>query len=231
MQVKQYKILLWDIDGTLLDFAGAEQKGIRTVFKNHGMAISDKELKRYQKINMKLWTDYEKGIIKKEEIFNNRFQLLLDEMGMRERGADFEREYRMELDANHDLIPGALQICEELYRDYTMYVVTNGLAATQYRRLQESGLDRFFADIFISEEAGCQKPDIKFFHYCFKRMKSRELSSMLIIGDSLSSDMQGGINAGIDTCWYNPEGQINRSELPITYTIKSYEELKKIIIR
>lgn len=228
--MKKYKTLLWDVDGTLLDFFSAEQKGIVNVFNNHGCNINSDYLKRYHDINMRLWRAYEKGEINKEDIFLNRFQKLLSEMGIQEDGVLFEKEYRKELDANHDLIDGATEICQELYQTHEMYIVTNGLADTQNRRLKESGLLNYFKDVFISEEIGFQKPSVEFFSHCFHNIQNKDRSTMLIIGDSLSSDIQGGINVGIDTCWFNKNNEKNDSQLKITYIIKELQDLKKILL-
>lgn len=228
--MSQYKTLLWDVDGTLLDFSSAEQKGILQVFERHGFSIDNTYLNRYQQINSELWNLYEEGKIKKEEIFNSRFQKLLGEMNIQADGIIFEKEYREELDKNHDLIPGALEICNDLYKKYDMYIVTNGLSKTQHRRLRESGLNQYFKEIFVSEEIGHQKPSIEFFQYCFKNISNKDMSTMLIIGDSLSSDMQGGINAGIDTCWYNPGNETNGNKIRVTYIIDELEKIKKVLL-
>ncbi|MBR6615563.1 MAG: HAD-IA family hydrolase, partial [Lachnospiraceae bacterium] len=112
---------------------------------------------------------------------------------------------------------------------YPLYIVTNGVAATQYNRLAKSGLDKYFDGIFISEEANAQKPQIAFFEYCFEKMGRRDVENMLIIGDSLTSDMRGGNNAGIDTMWFNPKGEENHTEVHLDYIVTTLDEIKEML--
>ena len=126
-------------------------------------------------------------------------------------------------------LDGATQLLRSLKESHKLYIITNGVAATQYNRLAKSGLDQYFDGIFISEEAGSQKPQREFFEYCFEKMGRRDVENMLIIGDSLTSDMRGGNNAGIDTMWFNPQGQENTTEVRLNYIVKTLNEIKEML--
>ena len=144
-------------------------------------------------------------------------------------GILLEREYQQVLSENHQVIAGAFDLLEQLKNLYDLYIVSNGVAYTQHRRLTESGLAPYFKKIFVSEETGYQKPKIEFFEFVFERIPTFNKAETLIIGDSLSSDMQGGINAGLDTCWYNKNQTENKKKLPITYEIHNLESLLPIL--
>jgi len=151
------------------------------------------------------------------------------ELGKEVDGPEAEKLYREQLNESAVLIDGALEILEYLSRKYDLYVITNGVSKTQYNRLAKSGIDRYMKDIFVSEDAGCQKPRKEFFEYCFKRLGTDDVSQMLVIGDSLSSDIRGGNNAGIDTCWFNRKGDSCPADISVDYEIRHLEELKKYL--
>lgn len=140
------------------------------------------------------------------------------------------RLYREYLNEGAFLIDGARELLEGLKGQYELYIITNGVAATQYHRLGKSGLDRYFKDIFISEEAASQKPQPEYFEYCFKKMGRRDVENMLVIGDSLTSDIKGGNNVGIDTLWFNPHRQENTKGVHVEYEADSLEKIGKMLI-
>ena len=159
----------------------------------------------------------------------SRFGLLFKEIGIEDDGIRFEDVYQDLLGQQHILIPHAKEVVEYLYSLYDLYIVTNGVTATQLRRLKDSGLDRYMKGIFVSEATGYQKPMKEYFNYCFERISGFETEKSLIIGDSLSSDMKGGNNAGIKTCWYNPFQLKNESEIKVDYEIQSLTELYQLL--
>ena len=162
-------------------------------------------------------------------ILESRFPLFFKELGVEGDGLAAERLYRKQLDESAVLIDGALEILERLSGHYEMYVITNGVSKTQYSRLKKSGIDRYMKDIFVSEDAGAQKPQNAFFDYCLERMGHPALEQLLVIGDSLTSDIQGGINAGIDTCWFDRKGTEDTQGREVTYIIRALKELEEIL--
>ena len=165
----------------------------------------------------------------RDHILESRFPLFFKELGVEGDGLAAERLYRKQLDESAVLIDGALEILERLSGHYEMYVITNGVSKTQYSRLKKSGIDRYMKDIFVSEDAGAQKPQNAFFDYCLERMGHPALEQLLVIGDSLTSDIQGGINAGIDTCWFDRKGTGDTQGREVTYIIRALKELEEIL--
>lgn len=223
--------ILLDVDNTLLDFDEAERRGVSVVLSALGMEPSPERINRYHEINQEFWKAFERGEIPKEGIFGNRYVRFFSEMGRQIDGDLAEEIYREQLDGCSVQIPGAEEVCAYLKERYDLYVVTNGVAATQYRRLRDSGLDRFFTRIFVSEEIGFQKPSREYFEYCFQYIREKDRSRMMIVGDSLSSDILGGRNVGIVTCWMNPQHQMGDCRIRPDYEIGSLQELKGGVCR
>ena len=226
--MNKYKYLLFDVDGTLLDFDKAEQQALKNTFQNHHISLTDELLQRYETINKQLWKDFEKGLIDKKTVVYTRFVQLFQEFHIHQDGIAFEDDYQKALGEGYFLLPHAKEILETLYQKYPLYVVTNGVSKTQYSRLRGTHIDQYFQDIFVSEDIGYQKPAKEYFDCCFHKIEDIKLDQTLIIGDSLSSDIQGGINAGIDTCWYNPQHLKKPQDMNITYEIHDLRELFQI---
>ena len=221
-EAKKYHTLLLDVDGTLLDFHASERQGISRILMDYGFPASDELVEKYHQINDGYWQAFNRGEISKERLCRERFVRFFGELGLSVDGEDAEKSYRTFLDGSAILLPGALETCRKLSGKYDCYVVTNGTSQTQYRRLALSGLDVLMKDIFVSEDAGSQKPQKAYFDYCFSRIPGALPEEMLIVGDSLSSDILGGNLAGIDTCWVNPEG------LPVPEGIRADYQIRKI---
>lgn len=227
--MKKYTTLLLDADGTLLDFDATEKRALKETFSAYGYPFNAKIEQRYLEINKVLWNAYEEGTMTREEVIYTRFSRLFFEMKIKDDGIAFEDDYQKALGRGHDLIAHAYEIVKLLSEEYDLYIASNGVVETQYQRLKESWLYPFFKGVFISEELGFQKPRTEYFTACFQNIKERDKKKILMVGDSLSSDIQGGINAGIDTCWFNPTHKINDKGFHSTYEIEHLGELMEVL--
>jgi 2-haloacid dehalogenase len=227
--MKQFQTILLDADNTLFDFTACEKEALKQTFHNYGYLLNEEIANIYEKINVNLWRQYELGKMDRNTVIYSRFGLLFKEIGIDDDGIKFEDDYQELLGMQHFFIKDALQVVEYLYEKYDLYIVTNGVTATQLRRLKDSKLDQYMKKIFVSEETGYQKPMKEYFDYCFNRIADFEPTNAMIIGDSLSSDIKGGNNAGISTCWFNPTRQENQSDSKIDYEIQNLKELYDLL--
>lgn len=225
------KTLLWDIDGTLLDFGKAEAYGIRKCFEIYGLGeCTDEMLKRYSVINRKYWEALERGELTKPQVLSGRFVEFFSTEGIDfDRIDDFNHEYQLRLGDKAFFCDNALETVTALKGKYRQYAVTNGTIIAQQRKLNQSGLINILDDVFISDEIGFEKPDIKFFEAVENKIGTFNKGEVMIIGDSLTSDMRGGNNANIICCWYNSHGAENKENIKIDYEIKNIAEVLDII--
>lgn len=224
----KYSTLLLDLDNTLLDFNKAEYHAIKTVLKKYDLPDDDKTAVLYSEINLKYWKRFEKGEIEKKDIFENRFIDLFKVLGQKRDEKAFSKDYFTLLSEGYYTIDGAKDLLEYLKKKgYYLIAATNGISFTQHKRIELSGLSAFFDKVFVSEDTGHQKPEKEYYDFIVENIPEKDRLKLLIVGDSQTSDILGGINSGIDTCWYNPEG-----EKPIyesTYQITDLNELKNIV--
>lgn len=226
---KNYDTLLLDADDTLLDFRKTEKAALENTFEEYGLKLTEEIRTIYSTINRELWSAFERGEITKETVTSTRFKRVFDTVGYHVDGRAFHLDYQRALGRGYYLVDGAKELCEKLAGQYRLYCVTNGVAATQYSRLSGSGLDHYFDSIFVSEEIGHQKPSRDYFSAVFNSIGRFEPARALIVGDSLTSDIQGGKNTGIDTCWYNPSGKTAEPALTADYEIRHLDELLPIV--
>ena len=222
------KTVLFDLDDTLLDFHRSERVALSETLLQFGIEPSDATINRYSEINRAMWEQLELGRMTREEILVRRFTLLFEELGVNADGVAAKRSYEWNLGGSYFYIEGAEALLEEMSKKYDLYVMSNGTASVQDRRIEASGIAKYFKDIFISEKIGYNKPSIEFFDRCFARIPGFKKDEAIIIGDSLSSDIQGGINAGILTCHYNRRSEKKDGIVP-SYTIETLEELPALL--
>jgi 2-haloacid dehalogenase len=227
--LSKYQTLLFDADATLIDFSAAENRALHLLFAEKGLTLTKDVANCYREINGGLWSAFERGEVSRDDIVNTRFELLFEAYGKKANGKQLGDRYQQLLSENHDLIDGAAELVKSLAPHYEPYIVTNGVSKTQYKRLKESGLYTFFKDVFVSEDAGYQKPMKEYFDYVFSRIPSFGQDATLIVGDSLSSDIKGGLNAGIDTCWFNPQRKVNNTPVLPMYEIQHLKELHRVL--
>lgn len=225
----KYRFLLLDADGTLFDFLRCEHDALIDALADFGVTADEEMVKSYSRINDSLWKMLERGEIRKNVLREERFRRFAVEYGFSLDIPALSAAYTDHLSAKNFLVPGALPVCRTLAGKYKLYIVTNGLKTVQERRLDASPLCPFFSGRFISEEMGAEKPSPAFFAAVDARIPDFSPEKALIIGDSLSSDMKGGVAAGIDTCWYNPAGLPAPKDMNITYTIGRLEELLPLL--
>ncbi len=224
----KYTSLFLDLDNTLLDFNKTEAVAACKVFKKHSLPHDQEAVKTYSAINLSYWKRFEKGEIKREDIFENRFKTFCETYNTTADTAKIAKEYFEFLADGHHTVDGAAEILDYLKsKNYKLYATTNGVSITQYKRIKESGLEPFFDKVFISEDTGHQKPEKEYFEYILKHIPEKDKAKILIVGDSQSSDILGGINTGIDTCWYNPKN--DKPKYQSKYEISDLLQLKNIL--
>lgn len=228
--MKKYDIFLFDADGTLFDYDMAEANALKIMFDNCCFDYTESIRQKYREINSQVWDSFEKGEISKEELQTSRFIRLFDYIGVHYDAKNFNEKYLYELGRGAFLIDGALEICEHIVSNSKkIYIVTNGILATQTSRIKHSLIKDYISDFFVSELIGYQKPHILYFEYIFSHIPKVGKEKVIIIGDSLSADIQGGCNAGIDNCWFNAAKKENNTDIIPTYEIHKLSEIQKFI--
>ena len=226
---KHYPWLFFDADGTLFDYNRAEAAAFRKAFELLQLQFEEGYLDVYQKINRELWKALERHEITPAVLRVRRFEQLLGALQLTGSAEDLNLAYVEQLGLCTDLIDGAYEVVETLSRISRIAIVTNGLESVQRSRLMRSTIRPFVTELIISEEVQAAKPHTSFFDAAFARTGNPSRSDVLMIGDSLSSDIQGGINYGIDTCWYNPGGESKPESLSITYEIGRLQDLLEAV--
>lgn len=226
----RYDIILFDADGTLLDFHRSEAEAIRETMILHGGDPTEENVRLYSGINDSLWKKLERGEIEKKVLIYHRFELLFDALGMTGDARAMAADYVKALSTKGYPLDGAEDMCRALYGKVKMYIVTNGVEAVQRGRYARCGIDGYFDGVFISDVIGVEKPSVRFFEYVEEHIENFDKSRTLIVGDSLTSDMRGGVNFGIDTCWYNPDGKPCPEDMRLTYVANGFGDVIKYII-
>ena len=232
--MKHYRFLLLDADGTLLDFDQDMLHAFHATFETcfaRQRPYTPELLEIYERCNNRWWKKLERGECEKSQLFTGRFRDFLAETGLSGDPEQINETYFKNLGQGGALLPGALELVRDLSEQYELYIVTNGNAATQKTRLERSGLLNYVNSYFVSEDAGAAKPDVRYFDYVFSRIPGFAKEEALLIGDSLTSDMLGAQNAGIDAVWYCPQGGEVPEGLSITYRADSFEEIRRLLLQ
>ena len=227
----KYYCILFDADNTLLDFDAAESKALADTLRAYGIEPDAETVQTYRTINEELWHQLEKGQIRREKLMAERFTRFLKAVNAAGSGVEMNRFYLEQLSTHPDLAaPNVLDVLRELSEVATLAVVTNGFEKVQTRRAVESGILDYMEDVFVSEKMDSEKPNRKIFDGALRALGVENREHVLMVGDSLSSDIQGGVNAGLDTCWYNPGHAENPGKVCPTYEIANLEELYPLVM-
>lgn len=221
-----YKALLVDLDNTLLDFNKAEDRALTNTLLQYGLKDTKEIKEEFKTINVKYWNLFEKGEITKEELLVRRFKDFFEKYIQNPNAKEINSYYLNQLAESGDLVEHAYEMLDEIKNTVKIYPVTNGVYNTQVKRLERSGLNKFFEKVFVSEKIGYQKPKKEFFDYVFKNIPYKK-EEVLLLGDSLTADIIGGIDYGIDTCWFNPNHL--KSTLKYTFAIDDLLDVIELI--
>jgi 2-haloacid dehalogenase len=225
----KYRWLLFDADGTLFDCDKAEVTALADTFQQSGLSFEPTLVGVYREINAALWLTFEQGGISQNRLKVERFEQLCSTANIAADPQALSQRYLQNLSQSVFLVDGALEVIEWLHSRFKLLIITNGLKIVQRPRFDKSALRDYFAGYVISEEVGSAKPGEKIFDVAFEQMAFPAKDQVLIIGDSLTSDMAGGLKYGIDTCWFNPDQKPVPAEMAITYVISDLRQLADIV--
>ena len=224
-----FEFLFLDLDDTILDFQKAEHIALSKTLKEFGLEPTERVLKRYNLINKAHWEALERKELTREQVLVGRFQVLFEEMGIAAEPVAIARAYEDNLSIGHWFLPGAEEAVEALSKKYKLYLASNGTAKVQAGRLKSANISRFFEEVFVSQELGANKPSLEYFEKCFARIPNFDKTKAIIVGDSLTSDILGGQNAGIATCWVNPHHKAGREDIRVDYEIEALSQLEDLL--
>ncbi|WP_160684785.1 YjjG family noncanonical pyrimidine nucleotidase [Clostridium sp. C2-6-12] len=228
----KYKIIIFDADDTLFDFKKSEREAFKITMEEFNLKYDENyHFKIYKEINTTLWKDFELGIIPQEKINDVRFKIFSEALNIKFDTDKFACSYINNLGNASFLYEESTELIKFLYKDYILFIVTNGLKEVQNNRIKKSNIAKYFKNIIVSDEVKVAKPNPKIFEYALKDVANTPIDEILIVGDSLSSDIQGGINLKADTCWYNPNKLENKTTITPTYEISNLMELKDILYK
>ncbi len=228
-----FTTILWDVDNTLLDFNYSCKGALRQGFQAMGQNLTEEMIARYFKINDKYWKMFERGEITKDEVLYKRFEEFFGEYGLLDLPGvsvdAFRIEFQKSLGNIYSYLDDSLSICKALQTKFKQYIVTNGVSSTQRSKLGLSGFTEVMTGLFISEEIGAPKPTKEYFDYCLEHIEEKDKGRILLVGDSLTSDIKGANMAGIKACWYNPKEQALPEGYQIDYEIVDLHQIFEVL--
>ncbi len=224
-----YKFLFLDLDDTILDFQKAEHIALGKTLCTFGLEPTNEVCSRYSQINREHWERLERNELTREQVLTGRFYELFHEMGIEVDPEAVAKCYENHLSVGHYFLPGAEKALKMLSQKYKLYLASNGTAKVQAGRLASAKISQYFEEIFISQELGANKPSPAYFEACFSRIPDFDKGKAMIVGDSLTSDILGGQNAGIATCWVNPTHKSGREDIRVDYEIEYLSQLDSLL--
>ena len=224
------EFLFLDLDDTILDFHKAERLAISRTFRSFGLEPTEQVLERYHVINRLHWERLERGELTRDQVLTGRFQMLFEELGIPAQPQAIAKGYEHNLGLGHYFLPGAKEALDTLRGKYRLFLASNGTASVQHSRLTSAGLYPYFEEVFVSQALGANKPSRAFFDACAARIPGYDPRKALMVGDSLTSDILGGINAGMKTCWVCPRGAQGRPDIVPDYRIEALSQLPELLI-
>lgn len=228
----KYEIIIFDADDTLFDFKKSEREAFKNTMLEFNINYDENyHLKIYQDINNLIWKEFEQGLITQEILKIERFKRLADTLRIYFNEKEFAKSYMKNLSNASFLLDGSADLIKSLSENYKLFIITNGLTFVQENRIRRSIIAKYFENIIISEEISISKPNPKIFEYTFKNFPHIDKNKLLMIGDSLTSDIQGGLNFGIDTCWFNPNKLINKTDINPTYEVSNFTALRNLLLK
>ncbi|BCN29467.1 YjjG family noncanonical pyrimidine nucleotidase [Anaeromicropila herbilytica] len=226
----KYDVIIFDADETLFDFNKSEKEAFRNAMLDLNLDYDENyHLKEYHEINRLIWNEFDHGLITQQELKVERFRRFLAKTNLTLNAEEFATQYQMHLSKASFLYDDSMELIKKLYPNYKLLIITNGLTVVQDNRIRQSTISKYFEDIIISEEVGYSKPNIEIFHYALNKINYSDKSKVLMVGDSLTSDIKGGINTGIDTCWLNKDKKPNTLNMTPTYEIVKLHDLISIL--
>ena len=224
-----FEYLFLDLDDTILDFQKAEALALSKTLESFGLNPTEEVLRRYNKINKAHWEALERKELTRDQVLLGRFQGLFSEFSVDADPEKVARAYERNLSIGHWFLPGAEEAVEHLSKKYKLYLASNGTASVQKGRMTSANLYRFFEKVFVSQEIGANKPSTEYFERCFSQIPGFDKRKAIIVGDSLTSDILGGQNAGIATCWVNPRHKERRPDIRVDYEIEALSQLEALL--
>ena len=221
--------LFLDLDDTILDFHKAERIALSKTLRDFGLEPTEAVLSRYHEINIWHWQQLEKGLMTRDQVLEGRFRTLFSELGHPVDAVAVTRAYERNLGIGHYFLPGAEDAVKALFQKYRLFLASNGTASVQHSRLTSAGLYPYFEKVFVSQEIGHNKPSKEYFDACFARIPGFDAEKAIMVGDSLTSDILGGIQAGMKTCWINPEHKPMREDIRPDYELESIAQLEALL--
>lgn len=221
--------LFLDLDDTILDFHKAERIALSKTLREFGLDPTDDVLALYHVINKQHWERLERGELTREEVQVGRYRELFRQLGMDVDAEAVTRGYEKNLGIGHYFLPGAQEAVDSLSRKYRLFMASNGTASVQHSRMTSADLYKYFETVFISQQIGHNKPSREYFDACFAQIPGFDPSKAMMVGDSLTSDILGGIQSGMRTCWINPDHLPGREDIRPDYTLESITQLEALL--